>query len=204
MKQLLVALFLFFSAGAFAQDLDTLYAIDPSGETVALVFEKGNEPVIPEGMRLIEFRLGNEDKIVTPEIITDEAEIDSIAYYQNLIDLNNEKDKRYNNTGNILLGSSGAAFLLGTMMLVDAINGGSGGLGILEAIGGLCLEGVVLPLGVAGLIFKLVGSSKGGDAAEYQRNLDSYKQKNSVVKLDIVPVVNPVNRTIGGNFALVF
>lgn len=68
----------------------------------------------------------------------------------------------------------------------------------------MCIGSMILPLGVTGLVFKIMGNSNGFEASTYQDKLDSYKQKNSVVKLDIVPVANPVNRTIGGNFALAF
>lgn len=196
-------LVLFISVGAFAQEMDTTYAMDQNGEIYALVYDKGNEPIIPEGLYLIDVRFGNEDKIVSPEIIPEAKEVDSLTYYQDLVDQNSEKALRYNKTGNILLASSGIALVLSSIMIIDA-GSAPGAPGILELIGGLCIGSTILPLGVTGLVFKIMGNSNGFEASTYQDKLDSYKQKNSVVKLDIVPVVNPVNRTIGGNFALVF
>ena len=96
---------------------------------VALVYQKGNEPVIPEGLRVVEFRLGKEDNAVAPEISQDDAFADSVEYYQDLIDRNKEKGEKYNNTGNILLVSGGVALLLGSVLIFDAVNGSAGPLG---------------------------------------------------------------------------
>lgn len=204
MKRLLVALVLLLSLEVCAQGLDTTYAVNQDGEIFALVYQKGNEPVIPEGLRVVEFRLGKEDNAVAPEISQDDAFADSVEYYQDLIDRNKEKGEKYNNTGNILLVSGGVALLLSYVLIFDAVNGSAGPLGVLEVIGGLCAGAVVLPLEITGLGFKIAGKSSGDEAAGYQQKLDSYKRRNTVVELGITPLVDPVSKMVGANLALNF
>ena len=101
MKKMLFFLSFLFVANAFAQEMDTTYAVTADGETVGLIHEKGMVPVVPEGMRLVD-----EVSFVEPEpapVVVIEnieyvvPEMSHLYFETNKYDINEERATRLDN-----------------------------------------------------------------------------------------------------------
>lgn len=248
MKKLIFALGVLFSVNAFAQEMDTTYAVTDDGETVGLVHKRGEIPVVPEGMKLVDeasvaetaeqpvaesveqpavepvvedvyeddfagdfaeapapqaVRVNRDDYSKNPRFKNLYAQVDSIAYYQDLVD-------RYTQSGNKMK-------LAGTSLLVGGVFAGAVGILMMYASDnqddidegiGMFLSGYVFTIAgvgaaTTGIVLKAVGGSKTRKARRYNEKLMDYKERNEV-SLKVAPVVNPVKKSLGGALALNF
>lgn len=190
MKKLILFLVFFCVAGAFAQEVDTTYAISANGDTIGVIHPKGTLPLLPEGMNLLNVQLPSVSQ-------------DSIDYYQNLASRYKKSGARKTSVGKGLMIGGGIATGLGLMMSVGSIADNSLSddgemflLGYLSVCAGVC---VFTP----GLVLYIVGKSKLRKAERFEEKLDML-QNNQTYSLRFVPMVNPVNRSLGGNLALAF
>ncbi|MCF0222274.1 MAG: hypothetical protein HUK19_08275 [Fibrobacter sp.] len=212
MKKWIFALGVLFSVCAFAQEMDTTYAVTENGETVGLVHKRGMLPVVPQGMRLLDEKTVEEPVLQTvpaPQAVRVHensmwaAEVDSVEYYQNLIDRNARSGRVKTRVGNWLMVAGTAATVFGGILFFDSILDDS-----LDGDGGEFLLGYTSALAgagtfVAGFIIKRVGVSRTRRAKLYEHKLEQYKESQGVA-LSIVPQVNPVDKSLGGAVALNF
>lgn len=227
MKKIILALVMVLSFSAFAQEMDTTYAVTADGETVGLIHEKGMVPVVPEGMRLVdEVSFVEPEPAPVEEYASEEAPapqavrvnrpaaygkraqgplatVDSVEYYQDLVDRYTYSGMKKRSVGKWLMISGGIAAIVGGIMVFDSLSddnlSGDGEeflLGYMSAIAG---SGAF----VTGVIIKSVGNSKLRTAHKYEEKLRRYEDSHAV-SLKVAPVVNPVNKSLGGALALNF
>lgn len=183
MKKLIFILLLLLSVGAMAQAMDTTLVVDAQGDTVGLVYKKGEHPVIPEEY----------DIILSP--------IDSVAYYE-------EQITKLMFSG--VLNATVGAFLLPTgvagAVALTVLLSGHNDAGYAIGVGVFVLPAYGLSALVAGLgYYWLKGGMQSFDKARaYEESLDAYVKKQSSVALQFVPVVDPVNKSLGGVLAMNF
>ncbi len=170
------------SVSVFAQEKDTTLVLDAQGDTVGLVYKKGEHPVIPEEY----------DIILSP--------IDSVAYYE-------EQINKLMFSG--VLNATVGAFLLptgvvGAVALTVLLSSYNAGYAI--GVGVLVLPAYGLSALVAGLGYYWLkdGMQSFDKARAYEESLDAYVKKQSSVALQFVPVVDPVNKSLGGVLAMNF
>lgn len=180
MKKLIFILLLLLSVGAMAQTMDTTLVVDAQGDTVGLVYKKGEHPVIPEEY----------DIILSP--------IDSVAYYEEQITKLMFSGVLNATVGAFLLPTGVAGAIALTVLLNDT--------GYAIGVGALVLPAYGLSALVAGLgYYWLKGGMQSFDKARaYEESLDAYVKKQSSVALQFVPVVDPVNKSLGGVLAMNF
>lgn len=238
MKKIILTLVLFFSMGAFAQEMDTTYAITEDGETVGLVHEKGMLPVVPEGMRLVDEVSAEEavaEETVAEDVSADESAaeevapveerisveapapkavrtgrprtpktaVDSIEYYQDLVDRYTHSGLRTRKVGTGLMVGGCIATLVGTLMVIEGDENDDVYSGIGEVLTGSFLVVAGASVFTTGIVFKTIGGSKLRKAQRYEEKLESYRDRHTFA-LNVAPMINPVNGTFGGSMALSF
>ncbi len=223
------------AVASVASEMDTLFAITTDGETVGLVYRKGEIPVIPEGMRLVDevsavevveqpVAEAVEQPAAEPAFVNDYAsapvpqavrvnrnvysgnghsrnllaQIDSVEYYQNLVDRYNRSGETKKRLGNRLMIGGGVAAVLGSLMMLDSYNEDNDEflLGYLSMFFG---TGAF----VTGVFVKRAGVSRLHRAKDYEEKLLSYQNRNAYA-VKVAPVVNPISRSVGGALALNF
>ncbi|MCQ2125295.1 MAG: hypothetical protein MJZ25_14040 [Fibrobacter sp.] len=221
MKKIVLALIMFLSFNAFAQEMDTTLAVTADGETVGLVHQKGMLPVVPEGMRLLTEE--SSDNVVPAEVSDENAvavedpapfidpanreyfgaTVDSVEYYQNLIDRYTTSGTKMSNSGVGLMIGGGIVGVLGCLMMADADEEDDLDDGIGEFFSGYMLFLAGAGAVTTGVVFKIVGGAKLRRAHRYEGVLHDYEKRNAV-SVRVAPFVNPVNKSLGGALAMNF
>lgn len=243
MKKLLLALSMVFSVSAFAQEIsygnemDTTYAITDDGETVGLIHRKGEIPIVPEGMRLVDeasvaetaeqpvaeaveqpavepvvdddmdapvpqaVRVGQTDYSKNERFKNLFATTDSVAYYQDMVDRYNRAAQRRRTTSKWLMIGGGIAAAVGTVILLsdmsdDYVSGDGVGFFVLGNVVG---TGAL----ISGVFVSRSAKTRQLKALEYEEKLMSYKNRH-VYALGVSPLVNPLNKSLGGAMTLNF
>lgn len=243
MKKILLALCMVLSVCAFAQEtsfageMDTTYAITDDGETVGLIHRKGEIPIVPEGMRLVDeasvaetaeqpvaepveqpvdepvvdddmdapvpqaVRVGQTDYSKNERFKNLFATTDSIAYYQDMVDRYNRAAQRRRTTSKWLMIGGGIAAAVGTVILLsdmsdDYVSGDGVGFFVLGNVVG---AGAL----ISGVFVSRSAKTRQLKALEYEEKLMSYKNRH-VYALGVSPLVNPVNKSLGGAMTLNF
>lgn len=243
MKKILLALCMVFSVCTFAQEtsfageMDTTYAITDDGETVGLIHRKGEIPIVPEGMRLVDeasvaetaeqpvaepveqpvdepvvdddmdapvpqaVRVGQTDYSKNERFKNLFATTDSVAYYQDMVDRYNRAAQRRRTTSKWLMIGGGIAAAVGTVILLsdmsdDYVSGDGVGFFVLGNVVG---AGAL----ISGVFVSRSAKTRQLKALEYEEKLMSYKNRQ-VYALGVSPLVNPVNKSLGGAVTLNF
>ncbi|MCQ2125296.1 MAG: hypothetical protein MJZ25_14045 [Fibrobacter sp.] len=209
MKRLVLIFCLLFSVCAFAQEMDTTFVVTADGDTVGLVHKKGEYPVVPDKF------LGRMKQGVAPELTPvqksaqkaveaesrlNETYVDSIKYYQALVD-------QYNSEGRIRLYLGWCGIFAGLAVMAvgnDISSSGESRTGKpSEMWANFALCGG-LGISIAGFVVRSMGARRLEKAEEYTRTRDMYKRYGSRISVSVAPVVNPISKALGGNLALSF
>lgn len=129
------------------------------------------------------------------------ATSDSVAYYQDMANRYNRAAQRRRTTSKWLMIGGGIAAAVGTMILLsdgsdDYISGDGVGFFVLGNVVG---AGAL----VSGVFVSRAAKTRQLKALEYEEKLKSYQNRHTFA-LGVSPVVNPVNKSLGGALSLTF
>ena len=218
MKHIILFLAFFGVLLAHAQEMDTTFVVNEQGQTVGIIHEKGTVPVIPQQQNGPQDPSMQQAMQPQPQPQPQPAplfEADSTAYYQSLIEQYTTSGNKTRRTGKIMMlsGGIGAAVGLGLLAIgaqescdTDAWGNETctsnsdelAGSGAIVMIGGAVVFGV-------GTIVKMVGSSKIRKARRYEDRLLKHQLRRQYsMKMRFDPLIDPINKSVGGNLALQF
>lgn len=202
MRLIIIALFL--ALAAFAQEMDTTFVVNEQGQTVGIIHEKGTVPTMPQTA-----------PTVAPA--TDPFATDSTQYYQDLIETNTRLANSRRNVGKkmMLTGGIGAAvggaiMFAGLLQVPLCDEDDDDGCEASNTATALFSIGYLLALDGAiafttGFILKINGGSKQRRANRYKESLDLYNlRKQHSLKMQISPMINPYNGSLGSRLSLNF
>ena len=212
MKHIILFIALFGVLLANAQEMDTTFVVNEQGQTVGIIHEKGTVPVMPQQQQAAQ---PVQMQAAPVQQANPAFGYDSTAYYMDMINVYTESGNRIRRAGKIMMLSGGIAAAVGVGMLVvgaqescdedawgrETCTSNSdelAGTGAFVMIGGALVFG-------AGTIVKIVGSSKIRRARRYEDRLQKYKMRQQYsLKLRFDPLIDPINKQVGGNLALNF
>lgn len=203
MRLIIIALFL--TLATFAQKMDTTFVVNEQGQTVGIIHEKGTVPTLPKAA-----------PATAPA--TDPFATDSTQYYQDLIETNTRLANSRRNVGNKMMLSGGIGAAAGAVIMFAGLlqvplcddDDDDDGCKASNAATALIATGYILSLDGAiafttGLILKINGNSKQRRANRYKESLDLYNlRKQHSLKMQISPMVNPYNGSLGSRLSLNF
>lgn len=181
MKKFILVLMFLLSVSVFAQEKDTTLVLDAQGDTVALVYNKGETPIIPANY----------------------GPLDSTAIYEKRV-----SDARAAVVMVVLGGIAGTALgIAGTVYFGSAFSSYGGALESGGVVGVF-----IVPLIIAsaiGAIGGVVAIFDGGytlsvGVEKYRADLENYKKRKQGLSVRFLPVVDPINESVGGYLALSF
>ena len=198
-----------------AQEMDTTYVVNEQGQTIGLIHEKGTVPVLPSHMAVspVVSPAPNVPEPVSQKALSTPAEVDSAAYYQNLVErytLSGEKKRR---SGNGMMIGGGAGLLLGVLMMIhagadtDRCGNDDYGCNDAEFLEFFTGYGVAIAGGAVfgvGVVLKIVGGAKLRKAERYDSELKRYTERRQSVNLRISPQFNLLTGALGSRVALEF
>jgi len=129
------------------------------------------------------------------------ATSDSVAYYQDMANRYNRAAQKRRTTSKWLMIGGGIAASIGTLILLsdmsdDYVSGDGVGLFVLGNVVG---AGAL----ISGVFVSRAAKTRQLKALEYEEKLQSYQNRHTFA-LGVSPVVNPVNKSLGGALSLTF
>ena len=213
MKILVLFLMFFGVLAAGAQEMDTTYVVNEQGQTIGLIHEKGVVPVLRESPAPeTEAAALETKKTVSKNKTSSRMEIDSVAYYQKLVDRYTQSGLRKRSVGQSMLIGGAIGLGVGLLLMVTAEDDNcdygcssdddfDDGLqflsGYVLALGGGVMIGV-------GATLKIVGGAKLRKAERYNNALKRYVERKQALSLRVAPIFNPVTGALGSRVALEF
>lgn len=200
MKHIILFLAFFGVLLANAQEMDTTFVVNEQGQTVGIIHEKGTVPVIPQQQATAPVAQQQ------PAVM---LEADSTAYYESMIDKYTQSGNSTRRAGKGMMLGGGIGAAVGLLMLVGACsdddedsnnncNSTLASTGLLLMFSGATVFGI-------GTIVKIVGSSKIRRARRYEDRFQKYRMRQQYsMKLRFDPLIDPINKQVGGNLALDF
>lgn len=202
---------LFFVAVSFAQEMDTTYVVNEFGQTVGYIHEKGT-PV-----KVAPAPMVNQAPAPWASLQTQHTAQDSLRKMEKLRDVYYARGGQLSARGNGFVVGGSVGVGVGLLMFIvgfsnmsdddsdseyedDDVNVGYFFMGFagyaVTIVGGLCLT--------AGIISKIVGSSKirKGDRLDWR--IKQYQEKMKVTDIRFIPTYNIRTGAVGGNLALNF
>ena len=201
MRSIFIALFL--TLTVFAQEMDTTFFVNEQGQTIGIIHAKGTAPTLPQAAP-------------TTAPATNPFAIDSTTYYQDLIEKNTKQGDSRRNIGKkmMLSGGIGSAIggfiMLAGLMQIPLCDDDDDGCEASNTATALFSVGYILALdGViaftTGLVLKINGNSKLRWANRYRNFLNQYNlRKQYSLNMQISPIVNPYNGSLGSRLSLNF
>ena len=200
MKHIILFLAFFGVLLANAQEMDTTFVVNEQGQTVGIIHEKGTVPVIPQQQATAPVAQQQ------PAVM---LEADSTAYYESMIDKYTQSGNSTRRAGKGMMLGGGIGAAVGLLMIVGACsdddedsnnncNSTLVSTGLLLMFSGATVFGI-------GTIVKIVGSSKIRRARRYEDRFQKYRMRQQYsMKLRFDPLIDPINKQVGGNLALDF
>ena len=200
MKHIILFLAFFGVLLANAQEMDTTFVVNEQGQTVGIIHEKGTVPVIPQQQATAPVAQQQ------PAVM---LEADSTAYYESMIDKYTQSGNSTRRAGKGMMLGGGIGAAVGLLMIVGACsdddedsnnncNSTLASTGLLLMFSGATVFGI-------GTIVKIVGSSKIRRARRYEDRFQKYRMRQQYsMKLRFDPLIDPINKQVGGNLALNF
>ena len=200
MKHIILFLAFFGVLLANAQEMDTTFVVNEQGQTVGIIHEKGTVPVIPQQQATAPVAQQQ------PAVM---LEADSTAYYESMIDMYTQSGNSTRRAGKGMMLGGGIGAAVGLLMIVGACsdddedsnnncNSTLASTGLLLMFSGATVFGI-------GTIVKIVGSSKIRRARRYEDRFQKYRMRQQYsMKLRFDPLIDPINKQVGGNLALDF
>ena len=200
MKHIILFLAFFGVLLANAQEMDTTFVVNEQGQTVGIIHEKGTVPVIPQQQATAPVAQQQ------PAVM---LEADSTAYYESMIDKYTQSGNSTRRAGKGMMLGGGIGAAVGLLMIVGACsddgedsnnncNSTLASTGLLLMFSGATVFGI-------GTIVKIVGSSKIRRARRYEDRFQKYRMRQQYsMKLRFDPLIDPINKQVGGNLALDF
>lgn len=184
-----LVLALLFSAGAFAQDLDTTFFVSAKGDTVGVIHKKGEVPLLPGELAT------TSQKNTPASVFAKFNYADSVAYYRELVDKDLASGKACEMYGTIGLAVGAVAIIAGVALIKKNPEND--------------VHGVVIgSLGVVAFVTSSIFYIKGGHrlkrAGRNMKKRDRFKEFLSEVNLSVAPAILPLEKSLGGNLALSF
>lgn len=210
MRSIIIALLL--ALATFAQEMDTTFFVNEQGQTFGVVHEKGSLPVMPTQQQLSAYlqtqSAAQPQSALSPAQNASALGVDSTDYYQSLIDRYTESGKSFRKSGGGMVLGGGICFGIGALAFLmtdqnwrsqdDAFNDVVEFSSVFMLIGGAAVF-------TAGFVLKGVGSAKLRRARRFQDRLDHYKMKQGyTLKMQVLPLIDPVNGQFGGMMAMNF
>lgn len=194
MKKLFLILCLLLTS-VFAQEMDTTFVMDSRGELIPLVHEKGQLSSFSQ----VQSSTIEDDKAVDADalVIADKMTVDSITYYQGLVD-------KYKASGNHRVNSSlwmtplGALGLVAGGWMVKNVDVGVGdrSFGWLLITGGFLVGGSALLIG--GVSNGKTGTERQAMSEEYAERLRMFKERR---RLTLPVLVDSVRQDVEEAYA---
>ena len=200
MKHIILFLAFFGVLLANAQEMDTTFVVNEQGQTVGIIHEKGTVPVIPQQQATAPVAQQQ------PAVM---LEADSTAYYESMIDKYTQSGNSTRRAGKGMMLGGGIGAAVGLLMLVGACsdddeNSNNNCNSTLASTGLLLMFSGATVFGI-GTIVKIVGSSKIRRARRYEDRFQKYRMRQQYsMKLRFDPLIDPINKQVGGNLALNF
>lgn len=200
MKHIILFLAFFGVLLANAQEMDTTFVVNEQGQTVGIIHEKGTVPVIPQQQATAPVAQQQ------PAVM---LEADSTAYYESMIDKYTQSGNSTRRAGKGMMLGGGIGAAVGLLMLVGACsdddeNSNNNCNSTLASTGLLLMFSGATVFGI-GTIVKIVGSSKIRRARRYEDRFQKYRMRQQYsMKLRFDPLIDPINKQVGGNLALDF
>ena len=200
MKHIILFLAFFGVLLANAQEMDTTFVVNEQGQTVGIIHEKGTVPVIPQQQATAPVAQQQ------PAVM---LEADSTAYYESMIDKYTQSGNSTRRAGKGMMLGGGIGAAVGLLMIVGACsdddeNSNNNCNSTLASTGLLLMFSGATVFGI-GTIVKIVGSSKIRRARRYEDRFQKYRMRQQYsMKLRFDPLIDPINKQVGGNLALDF
>ena len=193
MKHIILFIALFGVLLANAQEMDTTFVVNEQGQTVGIIHEKGTVPVMPQQQQAAQ---PVQMQAAPVQQANPAFGYDSTAYYMDMINVYTEAAV---GVGMLVVGAQESCDEDAWGRETCTSNSDElAGTGAFVMIGGALVFG-------AGTIVKIVGSSKIRRARRYEDRLQKYKMRQqSSLKLRFDPLIDPINKQVGGNLALNF
>lgn len=203
MKKLILSLCFLFATVAFADELDTTYVVSASGDTIGIIHKKGEVPVLPRKIQGDVVSVGNsassegEAGVLVDKKALAAQYADSVAYYRDRVNEILVKVKARQTYTWIGMGVGSALLLAGIWLNGKNFEGTSKSIVVFVNLLGVGTF-------VTGTVIGLRGNHLKERAVRYMKKRDSFMELLDMYSLDVVPVVDPVNKSLGGMLALSF
>lgn len=212
MKKTLILFIFMVALSAFAQEMDTTYVVNQNGETIGIVHKKGEAPVIPSN-------LVNPTPTVAAQPAMGNLNVnyaDSVVFYQRQAEELTISGNKLRSAGKGLMIGGGIGTGIGVVLMLAGLSTESydeyddeyemSGSGTALYLAGYILTCSMPELFITGIILKCIGGSKLGKAGRSAQNANYFRSisDNPLSSLRLSPVINPLNKSVGGNLAFNF
>lgn len=218
MKHIIFFLAIFGALLANAQEMDTTFVVNEQGQTLGIVHEKGSVPVMPGQQQQPQPNYVQ----AQPMQASPAFGYDSTAYYQSMIDRYTQSGRGMRRAGNGMMIGGGIATGVGAAMMVAGFasavencndydsyygeyNCDADGEDAALLVAGYLAMFAGVAVFTTGAVVKIVGGTKLRRAERYEDKLNSYKMRQQYsVKMQLLPLVDPINNVYGGQLAFNF